>query len=147
MRFVVPQFIEVEDKIIGPISVRQFVIFLVAFAIIFILYNIFSFIMFIFAALFVFGMAGITAFAKINGQAFHYFVLNILYTIRKPKLKIWSKVVVHEKAQKSHKKSIKTATVIPPKMIATTSKLTRLSLVVDTGGAFNEEEEEIAFKV
>jgi hypothetical protein len=146
MRFVVPQFIEVEDKIIGPISVRQFVIFLVAFAIIFILYNIFSFILFIFLALGVFGMAGITAFAKVNGQAFHYFVLNILYTIRKPKLKIWSKVTTQEKTVKS-KKHITTAVVVPQKKIATTSKLTRLSLVVDTGGAFNEEEDEVTFKV
>jgi hypothetical protein len=30
MQFVVPQFIDVEDKIIGPISVRQFLTLLVA---------------------------------------------------------------------------------------------------------------------
>ncbi|MBU2235905.1 PrgI family protein [Patescibacteria group bacterium] len=146
MRFVVPQFIEVEDKIIGPVSVRQFVIFLVAFAIIFILYNIMSFIMFLFAGIFVFGLAGVTAFARVNGQPFHYFVLNILYTIRKPKLKVWNKEIVHDRSAKSHKKFIKTAVVAPPKKMATSSKLTRLSLVVDTGGAFKEEEES-SFKV
>ncbi|MFA6391732.1 MAG: PrgI family protein [Patescibacteria group bacterium] len=145
MRFVVPQFIEVEDKIIGPISVRQFIIFLVAFGIIFIEYQVLGFITFIFAALFMFGLAGIVAFAKINGQPFHYFFLNILYTIRKPKIKIWSKEVVSGASKISHKNSIKTAVVVAPKMAVTNSKLTRLSLVVDTGGAFKEDEDDVNF--
>jgi hypothetical protein len=145
MRFVVPQFIEVEDKIIGPISVRQFVIFLIAFGIIFIEYKIFGFVLFIFIALFTFGFAGIVAFAKINGQAFHYFILNIVYTIRKPKIKIWNKVVIQEKGTPTNKGPMKTSVVVPPKMVMTNSKLTRLSLVVDTGGAFKEEDEDSAF--
>lgn len=142
MRFVVPQFIEVEDKIIGPISVRQFVIFLIAFGIIFIEYKLFGFVLFIFIALFTFGFAGIVAFAKINGQAFHYFILNIVYTIRKPKVKIWSKETIQQKSNITNKGPMKTSVIAPPKMAVTSSKLTRLSLVVDTGGAFKEEDED-----
>ena len=38
-QFVVPQFIEVEDKILGPITVRQFLIMLIAGILIFIVYR------------------------------------------------------------------------------------------------------------
>lgn len=34
-QFLVPQFIDVENKIIGPLTVRQFVIFLIAAGFIF----------------------------------------------------------------------------------------------------------------
>jgi len=142
MRFVVPQFIDVEDKIIGPFSVRQFIIFLAGGGILFILYNIFNFIIFIILGVFVFALTGISAFAKINGQLFHYFMLNIFYTTRRPRLKIWKKEVTAEEITKAHReKTVKAVKVVPAKKMITSSKLAHLSLVVDTGGAYKEEED------
>lgn len=142
MQFVVPQFIEVEDKIVGPLSVRQFLIFLVGFGIIFILFKLLSFVVFIIAAMMVFALTGIFAFAKINGQAFHYFFLNIIYTIKRPHLKVWQKEITSKEIAEVHRKeTIKTTKVIPAKKIVTSSKLAQLSLVVDTGGAYKEEED------
>ncbi|PIS42234.1 MAG: hypothetical protein COT24_04630 [Candidatus Kerfeldbacteria bacterium CG08_land_8_20_14_0_20_40_16] len=141
MRFVVPQFIDVEDKIIGPLSVRQFVIFLVGFGIIFILFKILSFISFLLAGLIVFGLTGIVAFAKVNGQLFHFFLINIIYTIKKPRLKVWKKEIIQVRAGLHHKEKLKTAKVVPLKKMVTSSKLAQLSLVVDTGGAYKEEED------
>ena len=40
MQFIVPQFIDVEDKIIGPVTTRQFVVLLAAGAMIVIDYQI-----------------------------------------------------------------------------------------------------------
>lgn len=143
MRFVVPQFIEVEDKIIGPLSVRQFLIFLVGLGFCFLAFKIFSFIVFIIVALMILGVAGVFAFANINGQMFHYFLLNIITTFKRPNLKIWSREVTSEDVKKSKKQLIKTAKLIQPTKSITHSKLTELTLVVDTGGAYHEEEGEI----
>lgn len=141
MRFVVPQFIDVEDKIIGPLSVRQFIIFLVGFGIIFLLYKLLGFITFLIAGVIVFGLMGVIAFARINGQLFHYFLLNIIYTFKRPKIKIWLKEEISKGAEVRRPQKLKTAKVVPAKKIATSSKLAQLSLVVDTGGAYKEEED------
>lgn len=141
MHFVVPQFIDVEDKIIGPLSVRQFVIFLVGFGIIFILFKILTFLLFIVAGVVVFGLTGTLAFAKINGQSFYYFILNIVYTFKRPKLKLWLKEVIPGGVHVSTKQKIKPAKVVPTKKLATSSKLAQLSLVVDTGGVYKDDED------
>lgn len=143
MRFVVPQFIEVEDKIIGPLSVRQFLIFLAGLGFCFLAYKIFSLIIFIILAVMILGISGVFSFANINGQMFHYFLLNIITTFKRPNLKIWSRDVTLEDIKKSQKKSIKTAKlVLPTKKSIIHSRLTKLTLVVDTGGAYQEEEGE-----
>jgi len=47
-QFVVPQFIDVEDKIFGPVTTRQFVILLIAGLIIFIAFKLADITLFIF---------------------------------------------------------------------------------------------------
>ncbi len=47
-QYVVPQFITVEDKILGPITVRQFLILLVDTGLMFIFYKIFDFSLFLY---------------------------------------------------------------------------------------------------
>ena len=90
-QFIVPQFIEVEDKIFGPITVRQFIIMMVAGMIVFLTYRYGDFALFVFTLVLLGGLSLILAFVKINGQAFHYFILNIIQTLRKPSLRIWQK--------------------------------------------------------
>ena len=82
-QFVVPQFIDVEDKIIGPVTTRQFVILLTAALIIFVAYKLADTALFIFLLCLVGGFALILAFVKINGQPFHYFLLNHLFQYQK----------------------------------------------------------------
>ena len=47
-QFVIPQFIDVEDKIIGPITVRQFIIMLAGGGLVFISYKLSDFTLFLF---------------------------------------------------------------------------------------------------
>lgn len=79
-QFVVPQFIDVEDKIFGPITTRQFVIMLVAGIIIFLAFRFGDFALFVFTLAVVGGIALLFAFVKVNGQQFHYFLLNLVQT-------------------------------------------------------------------
>ena len=90
-QFVVPQFIDAEDKILGPVTARQFIELLAAFLIDAILYALLPFTAFLFVAIPLICIAGIIAFVKINGQPFHFFVLNLVQTFRRPSVRVWDK--------------------------------------------------------
>ena len=90
-QFTVPQFIDVEDKIIGPITTRQFIIMLVAGLIIAALYKIFYFTLFLISSLGVILVFGTVAFVKINGRPFHYFILNFIQTVKRHSLRVWQR--------------------------------------------------------
>ncbi len=142
MRFVVPQFIDVEDKIIGPLSVRQFLITLATIGFIYLWWKVLSFFPFILAALLTIAVGATLAFVKVNGQAFHYFLLNIAHDARRPRLRVWNSRdllrdqqigVVHAQKQK------KAENVDNRKIPLSTSRLAKLALVVDTGGSFHDD--------
>lgn len=90
-KFVVPQFIEKEDKILGPITVRQFLITLGATFVLFIEFRLLTLPYFILAAIPTAGLAGVFAFLKVNGQPFHIFFINFLQTTTRPKMRVWQK--------------------------------------------------------
>lgn len=140
MRFTIPQFIDVEDKIIGPLSVRQFLILLGGFGILFLLYRIVSFVIFILLGIPLFGLSGIFAFARINGQPFHYFLLNILRTMKTPPTKVWQKEEGFVTSLRASKVAKKTSFTSSSPRVVTRSKLAHLALLVDTGGVWEDEE-------
>ncbi len=141
-QFVVPQFIDVEDKIIGPVTTRQFVILLTAALIIFVAYKLADTALFIFLLCLVGGFALILAFVKINGQPFHYFLLNIFQTLRRPSLRIWDRRYsdMELKMIKDLQKVAPTEEKIKVRQI-THSRIRQLSLAVNTGGYYGPEEE------
>ena len=140
-QFVVPQFIDVEDKIFGPVTTRQFLIVLVAGLILFICFKLADISLFIFLTAVIGGSALVIAFVKINGQAFHYFLLNIVQTVRRPSLRIWNKLYTNTQLQEYIKMG-KVAVVeeaVPVKRISY-NRIRDLSLTVNTGGYFNPED-------
>ncbi|MBU0707944.1 PrgI family protein [Patescibacteria group bacterium] len=145
LQFTVPQFIDIEDKIFGPISVRQFGVILGGGVVVAVQYFLFPFIFFIFSGLLSLGLILIFAFYKINGQYFHYFLLNFATTLRRPRLKLWNKRLELDDLKRAQEKSEeKIITVTPAKIIPPTSRLRELSLIVDTGGAYGEESWEVS---
>lgn len=136
MQYTVPQFIEVESKIIGPISARQFVIILISGAICFVLFRMFSALVFVPGIFFFGGIGFLLAFGKINGQNMHYVILNFLYTLRRPRLKIWKRSEYYE--LQSKKVEVEEE-VIVQKGAVTESRLASMSLMVDTGGVYQDQ--------
>lgn len=141
-QFTIPQFIDVEDKIIGPITTRQFVIILGSLMVMAVFYKIFDFSLFLVASIFVFLFMIAFAFVKINGRPFHFFVLNIVQTFKRAKIRIWNNSfgksqIVSEKTEEK----VAVKQIIPVKHY-TTSRLAELSLIVDTGGAFESDEDD-----
>ncbi len=140
-QFVVPQFIEVEDKIFGPITTRQFLILLVAGTAVFLAYRFGDLAMFIFTTVFIGGFCLILAFVKVNGQNFHYFLLNIVQSLRKPSLRIWQKSYSKQELQYLRKQGMEMVVAPAPKAVAVKKERIRdLSLQVNTGGFYKPEE-------
>ena len=139
-QFVVPQFIDVADKIFGPITTRQFLILLVAGLAIFIAFKLADIALFIFILVLIGGAALVLAFVKINGQTFHFFLLNIFQTMRRPSLRIWNKSMTKAELNESRlsgKVEIMEKVIEVPHL--SYSRLRDLSLIVNTGGYYKPE--------
>ncbi len=137
-QFTIPQFIDVEDKIIGPITTRQFIIMLAGFLLIGISYKIFDFSLFVTVELFIFVVSGTFAFAKINGRPFHFFVLNLTQTLRRPGLRVWNHMLKELETEAVISEAVAATAPLPKHYTA--SRLAELSLIVDTRGAYGGEE-------
>ena len=111
MQFVVPQFIEVESKIIGPISARQFIIMLVGGGLIFLLYKLAPLWLLIIGAILVMALVIMFGFAKVNSQPFHWFFLNLVQTFRRPRLRLWYREEFQLREKKPKKEKVDLATV------------------------------------
>lgn len=137
-QFTVPQFIDVESKIIGPITTRQFLIFLGTAAVLGIFYKLFDFSLFLTIGIPIFLIAVLFAFVKINGRPFHFFVVSLLQTLRRPNLRVWNNqnVAFDVLPMISDKKEEET---IPVKEVYKSSRLADLALIVDTQGRYKGE--------
>jgi len=134
--FAVPQFIDVENKIFGPITTRQFILVMIAGMLDFIFYKLLYFNTFVFLSVPITGIFCIIAFLKINGMPFHYFLLNLIQTLVKPTFRIWRKESITA-LPTLEKAEVKKEFI--PKPAIPSSRLTNLSLIVNTGGAYREE--------
>lgn len=141
-QFTVPQFIDVEDKIIGPVTTRQFVILLAGAAIIAISYKIFDFSLFLFVTVLCAIIMALFAFVKVNGRPFHFFFINLIQTLRKPKLRVWNHRLDIQETREPDLK-IETNKYIPrTKEFYHSSRLAELALIADTKGRFQGEDDE-----
>jgi hypothetical protein len=142
-KFVVPQFLDTEGKIFGPITVRQFLILVVDFFFIFLCYKFFASATFLIIGLFLLATGIIIAFVKVNGRSIQYFILNVFESLRRPHLRVWQQVEIKEGYRTFKKGRERLETPPPPRKPLQHSRLSNLSLTVDTGGRYHEETEGI----
>jgi len=139
-QFVVPQFIDVEDKVIGPITVRQFIIMLVGGGFIFVAYKLAYFGLFLLESSVIALITFTLAFIKVNGRPIHYFILNGVQTSLRARLRVWQKIYTSADL-KGLRAAKPAALIVPPpaKNRVRASRLAELSLIVDTGGIYEGE--------
>ena len=138
MRFSVPQFIEVEDKLVGPLTLKQSVYVVGSIGItagIFIKFGLFFAVILGGPILF---LAFLLAFVKIHGRPF----INVLYAATyyaiKNKLYLWEKTPNKKTKQYDDKKN----TMSPNKQMTagiSQSKLKQLAWSLDTSNQFDEK--------
>ncbi len=137
-RFVAPQFIDVEDKIIGPITTRQFIFMIIGGVIVFVSYKIFDVAAFGLITLVTLGFVVLFGFVKINGRHFHKFAGSMIEALRRPKVRVWYKRINSSDLAKQDKEQEqdKVKTDFSPRKRVKTKKLKDLALMVDTGGKY-----------
>jgi hypothetical protein len=91
MQFQVPQFIDVEDKAIGPLTIKQFLYVLLAGIFVFILFRFLNFFVFILLLIPIAGLTYALAFVKIHNQPFIKVVKNFFGFLKKPDFYVWKK--------------------------------------------------------
>lgn len=130
MRFQVPQFIEVEDKIFGPLTLKQFIYLAGGAGISFAIYRLFS--SFLYSALpiiLIMGFSFALAFYRINNKPFIFVVEAAFKYFFSSKLYIWKKVDVKKGDNEEKKDAKEYASIMVPKI--SDSKLKDLTWSLD----------------
>ncbi len=91
MRFEVPQFIDIEDKIFGPLTWRQFLYLGGGVGMAVVLFLTMPFIVFALLGLPLGLLAGALAFFPVNNRPFSYFLESMFNYIMGQRLYIWKK--------------------------------------------------------
>ena len=139
-QFLVPQFIDVEDKIIGPITTRQFVMMLISLLLVFVFFKALAFVYFVVASVFTVALFAGLAFAKINGRPIHFFLLNFIQTIKRPDLRVWNRGSFVQIARFVESGVTEKAAVAYKKDPVSGSRLRDLTLIINTGGVYESED-------
>lgn len=143
MQFVVPQFIDVEPKILGPITPRQLIVLIVTFGLGFICFKLADFTLFILEAIILLVVGGGLAFAKVNNRPLHFFLFDLIKSFKNPNLRVWQKEIspLAEKELKvAEKEDIEEDSGARRRQPLFRSKLSQMALLVDTGGKYQEED-------
>jgi len=132
MRFTVPQFIEMEAKIVGPLTFRQFIFIGIAGAICFVLYFTFPFSLFLLATIVLGSGAVAFAFLKIGGRGLPTILGNFLKFSLAPKIYLWGKKEVPTEVFKKEMAKAEEKKEELPLKIAEKSRLKKLRTQIET---------------
>jgi hypothetical protein len=113
MRFQVPQFIEIESKIFGPLTFKQFAYLVGGAGIIFILYVFLPFWLMVIPALAVAGFSLALSFYKVNNQSFIKIIENAFKYFSSSKLYLWKKEEIQPIKKIVNKESVESEVYIP----------------------------------
>lgn len=130
-QYQVPQFIDVEDRIIGPLTLKQFLWILGGCAALFTLWAFTDIIFFIILGTPIAGFFAALAFYKINGRSFIFFLSTLLIYVFRKKFFLWERCVDTKDIETEKLKKF-----IPKKAPAkelTESKITNLATILDRG--------------
>lgn len=128
MQFRVPQFIEVEDKLFGPLSFKQFVYLAGGMGIIYVLYKVLPFWIAIFLIIPVGALSGLLTFYKVNGKPFIFYLQASINYMFSGKLFIWKQRLVKPDEKKKEDIDPALTTIVP---MTTTNKLKDLAWSLD----------------
>ncbi len=98
-QYQVPQFITVEDKVIGPFTIKQFFYLGAGAVLIFIASRFFTGFLFYLTALIIGSLAGSLAFLKLNEQPFPIILKSAALYLIRPRLYLWKKEPPSKKAK------------------------------------------------
>lgn len=124
--FQVPQFIDIEDKIIGPLTIKQFLFLAAPAGLIFIFYSVLQFWLWLIVSIILAAIGLGFAFVKVNGQNLSRVALDGLKYLIRPRLYVWQrgqiKKTMLQPPPPVPKKEIKTSKRLSPEELAELAK-------------------------
>lgn len=133
MQFKVPQNIDLEDKIVGPLTLIQFLYVISGGVIIYLLYMVFdAHFLFWVLAVPVAAICLALAFLKIQDQPLSHFIKAGLAYLSRPKIRIWQREGFSAPALKAPPEK-RSDLAISPKKKVEKSQLDQLAQMLDTG--------------
>lgn len=142
MQFPIPQFVDVEDTVVGPLTVKQSLYLGAAAIIVFFTILIFTPLFAVMIAIPTLAAGAALAFYKPNGRPLIIYIANFFFFATKPKLYIWRRDpegVIIKRAIK--KESIKDGSRAGYKIVSR-NRLHELAWMLDTRQAMEVESEE-----
>lgn len=143
MRFLVPQFIDVEDKIFGPLTLRQAIYLAGGFGTAVVAFTWFGAFVGVVVGLPVVLLSSALAFVKINERPFFFLVYAIVFYMVRNKLYLWRHTTRHmdQATQKIHtsEKDMVGERIVPT---LTQSRLKELAWSLDTNDTLYTNEEQ-----
>ena len=131
MQFRVPQFLDIEDKIFGPFTFRQFVYLAGGAGLCYIVYALFGFLIGIIPILIIAGLSLSLAFYRPNGKPFLNMIeAGVKYSFQS-KLYIWQKRKGEEAKEKAMTQATKEIKMEGREPKLTSSKLRDLAWSLD----------------
>lgn len=129
MQFQVPQFIDIEDKIFGPFSFKQFLYLLGGAGGAFVLYRTLPIFIAIPLIIPVLALAGALTFYKVNGKPFVFILQSYFTYLFQSKLYVWKMRTVKKNDKKQVSEAPEIETNYIPKL--SSSKLKDISWSLD----------------
>lgn len=129
MQFQIPQFIEIEDKIFGPFSFKQFLYLLGGAGGAFVLYKLLPIYLAIPLIIPVLALAGALTFYKVNGKPFINILQAYFNYLFQSKLYVWKMRTVKKNDKKQVSEAPEIETNYIPKL--SSSKLKDISWSLD----------------
>jgi len=131
MLFNVPQFINMEDKIIGPFTAKQLGWMAIGGVILLVLWNTLTPFAFIVSGLIDVGLFGALAFYRPYNQPFSKFIISSLHFTFRPRIYVWKREYDNIKTAVKHSKHLAPKTPAKRKIL-TSQKIQKISRHLDS---------------
>ncbi len=133
MQYKVPQNIDKEDQIIGPLTLLQFGYLAIAGAIDFLSYKSLPFLLSLVIIVPLTLIALALAFVKVQDQPLIGFILALFSFARNPKVRVWKKI--SERPIMKEEAAPKPKPVVVPKKAFDQQKISNITQILDTHGS------------
>ena len=143
MQFHIPQFIEIEDKIFGPLTLKQFIYVLGGAGSMFVIYSLLPLYLATIPMLAVGGLAFMLAFRKINNQSFAKIMEAAFKYFFNNKLFLWRKDASSGPTTLGHAPNIPSSTPIEAIPTVSDGKLEDISWNLDVKSGVEPERKEL----
>ena len=136
MQFKVPQFIDIEDKIFGPFTFRQFIFLIGGGGMAYVVYKIIPLWIGIFIILPIAALTICLDFVKINNKPFLYYLEAAFNYLVSSKLYIWKQILVKKDSEQED--SLSTPTKVSKVPMISENRLKDLSWSLDVQDRNNQ---------